>query len=182
MLSFLKKHKTIDVAQLYEQFGRKLYGYAVSKWNVSEDDAWDLVYKTLYKVIEVSDKYTFENENKLGGFLFKIFVNYLRNHYRDNKDKQLQMIEVTAIENVAVEKQEAHEPPSDKMKCLQLELEKFDDWQRVLLMMRAQDFSYEEIEKYVNKPSSQLKVYYMRLKKQLTEKINECLIACSNVR
>ena len=49
----------------------------------------------------------------------------------------------------------------------------FEDWQRVLLLMRSQEVPYSEIAKYVNKPEEQLKVYYSRLKNVLTAKMQE---------
>ena len=88
ILSELKKKDERSAAWLYTKYGKKLYGYAAAKWNLDEDSAWELVYKTLYKVIDTSDKYKFENENKFCAFLFKIFINYLRNHYRDSKNKK----------------------------------------------------------------------------------------------
>ena len=39
----------------------------------------------------------------------------------------------------------------------------------------------DRISKYVEKPEDQLKVYYGRLKKQLTEKVNEQLNKKENV-
>jgi DNA-directed RNA polymerase specialized sigma24 family protein len=47
--------------------------------------------------------------------------------------------------------------------------------------MRGQNMPYGEISKYVDKPERQLKVYYARLKKQMTEKINEQLNNLKNV-
>ncbi|MBK6985309.1 MAG: hypothetical protein IPH32_11365 [Bacteroidetes bacterium] len=55
---------------------------------------------------------------------------------------------------------------------LQQELEKLEDWQRILLLMRGQDMPYSKISEFVKKPENQLKVYYARLKKQLTENVN----------
>lgn len=56
---------------------------------------------------------------------------------------------------------------------LREELEKLEDWQRILLLMRSQEMPYSEIAKYVNKPEEQLKVYYSRLKNALTVKMIE---------
>ena len=61
------------------------------------------------------------------------------------------------------------------MNCLKKILEQFEDWKRILLLMKAQNFSYDEISKYVDKPSDQLKVYYMRAKGILTDKVNDCV-------
>jgi RNA polymerase sigma factor (sigma-70 family) len=171
----IKKKKEHAVGLLYERYGKKLYGYAVKNWKVSEDDAWELVYKTLYKVIKVADNYTFEDEHKFTGFLFKVFINYLRNHYRDHK-KDITTIEL-AEKHAKVEsgRDDEKETVSPLMKCLQKVLQTLDDWQRVLLLMRAQDHPYEAIAPYVDKPAGQLKVYHLRLKKVVADKTNECM-------
>ncbi len=167
------------VGLLYERYGKKLYGYAITKWKVSEDDAWELVYKTLYKVMNVADQYNFQDEGKFIGFLFKVFINYLRNHYRDTKAKGIVTIELLEKhEKISIDRKESleeKESTSTLMRCLQKVLALLDDWQRVLLLMRAQDYSYEAISKYVDRPSDQLKVYHMRFKKVVTEKTNECM-------
>jgi|ERR1051326_4086316 RNA polymerase sigma-70 factor (ECF subfamily) len=167
------------VALLYERYGKKLYAYAVSRWKVSEDEAWELVYKTLYKVMSVIDKYEFEDESKLSGLLFKIFINYLRNHYRDTKNKRIDTTMLTEQhEKMDFERQENKDEPLKKnpvMECLQKVLNALEGWQRIVLLMRAQDHPYEEIAPYVDKPAKQLKVYHLRLKKVVTDKTNECL-------
>lgn len=177
--SKIKEKDSDAIALLYSRYGKKLYGYSISKWKLSEDDSWEIVYKTLYKVIKVIDNYTFENENKFISFLFKIFINYLRNHYRDNKDKRFETVELMGThEKIAGDRnapQENSPRLSPLMACLQKVLQVMEDWQRIILLMRAQDYSYEEIAKYVSRPVGQLKVYHMRLKKVVTEKTNECI-------
>ena len=174
------KNKDKDgIALLYSRYGKKLFGYAISKWKLSEDDSWELVYKTLYKVINVIDDYTFEDENKFIGFLFKVFINYLRNHYRDTKDKKLELVELTEThekpDTDKNEKQTDQGKISPLMECLQKVLQAMEDWQRIILLMRAQEYAYEDIAKYVDRPVEKLKVYHMRLKKTVTEKTTECI-------
>lgn len=177
--SILKNKSKETVALLYERYGKKLYGYAITKWKLSEDDSWDLVYKTLYKAMNVADQYTFKDEGKFIGFLFKIFINYLRNHYRDTKAKGIVTTELLdkheKLSSDRKETEEEKEHTSPLMRCLQKALAILEDWQRILLLMRAQDHSYEAISKYVSRPGDQLKVYHMRLKKVVTEKTNECM-------
>ncbi|MCI5056284.1 MAG: hypothetical protein MRY83_09255, partial [Flavobacteriales bacterium] len=55
------------------------------------------------------------------------------------------------------------------------EMEKLEEWQRTLLLMRAQSYTYEEIAPYVDKPANQLKVYYMRLKKRIYDNLKSDL-------
>lgn len=163
------------VGLLYERYGRKLYGFAVHKWKVSDDESWDLVYKTLYKIIEVIDKYSFETESKFNGFVFQVFINNLRNHYKEKKKKGKETISFDeGIGNEITEKKD-ETPDNIYMRCLKKILEQFDDWKRILLLMKAQNYSYEEIGIYVSKPVDQLKVYYGRAKESLIEKVNECV-------
>ncbi|MBS1634345.1 MAG: RNA polymerase sigma factor [Bacteroidetes bacterium] len=179
LLRDIQKKDKAAITLLYNRYGRKFYGYAVSKWQLGEDEAWDLVYKTLYKVLEVIDRYTFETDDKFSGFMFRAFVNNLRNHYNERKSKQVDMVVLNETHHY--ETTEPDDPPPDKtesslpMRYLQEELQQLDDWKKILLLMRAQDYAYEEIATYVNRPADQLKVYYMRLKKQLTENINKRL-------
>lgn len=175
LLKEIQKKDENAVKLLYNRYGKKLYGYAVSKWNLDEDEAWDIVYTTLYKTIEVIDKYTFLDEKKFIGFIFTVFSNNLRNYYNKKKTIVKDTVELKD-EHGNMDLNTTHSESNSssvQMKLLQQELSKMDDWKRVLLLMRSQDYTYEEIAKYVNKPVEQLKVYYMRFKKQLTEKINE---------
>ncbi len=171
------KEKDADaIALLYDCYGKKLFGYARVKWKLNEDDAWEITYKTLFKVIKVIDQYKFEDENRFIGFIFKIFINYLRNHYRDTKGKKLEIVELNEThERLKSVKNENDKKVSPLMACLQKVLQSLEDWQRIILLMRAQDYSYDDISKYVNRPTEQLKVYHMRLKKTVTEKTNECI-------
>jgi RNA polymerase sigma factor (sigma-70 family) len=158
---------------LYDNYGRKLYAYALSKWKLNEDEAWELIYKTLYKILDVIDRYRFEDEKKFAGFIFQSFVNNLRNYYHEKKKKpeQAELNETRAYAGNE-ENDDSVDEPNELMKLLKEEMERLEDWQRILLLMRAQDYSYEEIAKFVSKPADQLKVYYLRLKKKLTDKIN----------
>lgn len=176
LIKDIRKKDKKALTLLYNRYGKKFYGYAVSRWNVSEDDAWELIYKTLYKIIEVIDKYSFETEEKFNGFIFQVFINNLRNHYNAAKHKQIETIGLEE-KHGSVEEKESDEPKTESpyMKCLKKAMEQLEDWKRILLLMKAQDFSYAEIAQYVNKPDEQLKVYYLRAKQVLTDKINQCL-------
>jgi len=166
------------LTEIYNRYGKKLYGYAVRTWKVSEDDAWNLIYKTLYKVIETHANYTFENEDKFASFVFRIFINYLRNDYRDKKN---QATEVTSVD---LSDSHLHAAGGDSMQATEIEqdqkvmvlnevLDQMEDWQRMLLLMRSEGMAYSEIAAYIDKPENQLKVYYQRLKEQLTKKLHE---------
>jgi len=155
----IKKKDEQAVKLLYKHYGKKLYGFAIHKWKLTEDEAWELIYKTLYKIIDVIEKYTFESESKFNGFVYQIFINNLRNHYNEQKSKKIETIELHEKMGVRENEKKEDGPDNIYMRCLKKILEQFDDWKRVLLLMKAQNFSYEEISTYVNKPAEQLKVY-----------------------
>lgn len=166
------------IGEMYNRYGRRLYAYATMSWRLDEDDAWDMVYKTLYKVLETHNQYQFENEDKFASFVFKIFINFLRNHYRDHK-KLSERFSVVQIEdselNNVPEIIEPESAVSIKMKALKEVLEGLEDWQRILLLMRSEGRPYSEIAPFVDKPEEQLKVYYQRLKQDINKKIHERL-------
>jgi len=168
-------NKEQGVKWLYENYGRKLLGYSLNVYKIPEDAGWDLVYKTIYKVQDVHNQYQFENEGKFASFLFRIFINYLKNYVRDENTRTQGAIFIPLDETrknfVANNSSIAASNP--QLAMLREELEKLEDWQRVLLLMRSQEVPYSEIAKYVNKPEEQLKVYYSRLKNVLTAKMQE---------
>lgn len=175
LIKDIQKKDKKALTLLYNRYGKKFYGYAVSRWNVSEDDAWELIYKTLYKIIDVIDKYSFETEEKFNGFIFQVFINNLRNHYHAAKNKSIETIGLEEKHGSSVDENDEPKTESPYMKCLKKAMEQMEDWKRILLLMKAQNFSYAEIAQYVNKPDEQLKVYYLRAKQVLTDKINQCL-------
>lgn len=152
--------------------------YARNRWNLNEDDAWHLVYKTLYRVIKTHKKYKFENEDKFAAFVFRVFVNFLRNHYRDNKKLSDQFNLVYVDETILLNTKSPENKPETaniKMLALKSVLETLEDWQRILLLMRSEGRPYSEIAQYIDKPEEQLKVYYQRLKKQISKSIHDRL-------
>ncbi len=184
------------MALLYERYGRKLYNYGLANWQLNEDEAWELVYQTLYKIVETINRYQFEDEARFGAFVFKIFINYLRNHYRDTRrmqehihfvhfhetqfeeyeqDGQVSREVKKRIVEQSVKADDAAEGPNEEsipIALLKAELKQLEDWQRMLLLMRSQNMPYSEISVHVNKPETQLKVYYQRLKDRIMKKLS----------
>jgi RNA polymerase sigma factor (sigma-70 family) len=195
----LRAERGKAVQVLYERYGKKLYSYALSSWHLDEDTAWDMVYDTLYKTVEKIDSYEFNSEKKFGSFVFTIFCNNLRRHYRDNKKREEklsfspfnelnfeasksdpQMATERKVQDLMVEASiEAYREPdtgSDTlMKIMEECLAKLPDWERILLLLRSQDMPYTEIARYVHKPAEQLKVYHQRAKTKLEKLIEEAL-------
>jgi RNA polymerase sigma factor (sigma-70 family) len=171
-LSKIVNNKDEFVKWLYERYAKKLLAYTIKTYLPDKDDAWSVVYKTLYKIADVAAEREFENEFKFTGFIFKTHINYLRNFLRDNKTFEKHNQEVELHENFTDREPETQPTQNLPLTILQQELEKLEDWQRILLLMRGQDMPYSKISEFVNKPENQLKVYYARLKKQLTDNVN----------
>jgi RNA polymerase sigma-70 factor (ECF subfamily) len=164
--------------ELYSRYGKKLYSYGINTWKLDEDSAWDLIYKTLYKVIDTYKRYHFESEEKFASFIFRIFINYLKNNYQEQK-KLSESLQIQRLDNLELQNKPENNPANEvqslKMTLMREELEKMEDWQKILLLMRIEGHPYSEIANYINKPVEHLKVYYQRFKEQLTKKINERL-------
>ncbi len=159
------------VARLFKAYGESLFQYAKHQWRIDEDAAWDLVYKAIYKLDKIYVQREFEVEQQLRSFLFKTFINYLKNHLRDEKASKRGSIEVELVDNI-VEEEGAESPKSEKAIRLNAALDNLEEWQRILLLMRAQGFAYAEIARFVDKPLEQLKVYYGRLIKRLGKELD----------
>lgn len=171
-------HADVDrekVLLFYDRYAVRLLNYTVKNYRISEDEAWTIVYKTIYKMAGVQDKYVFENSSKENAFVFKTHINYLRNYFRDNRSFEGKNREVELKDEHIKTGGEAIAPESVELKVLKSELDKLEEWQRILLLMRGQDIPYSEISAFVSKPEKQLKVYYARLKQQLLENVNEQL-------
>ena len=140
------------VQDLYEVYAKKLLAYTCKNYTIDKDDAWAIVLKTIYKIAEVNDRYVFEVEQKKSAFIFKTHINYLRNYFRDNKSFEKNHYEVDLIDNHAVNSYEDEQPTQNlPLIILQQELEKLEDWQRILLLMRGQDMPYSKIAEFVKK-------------------------------
>jgi hypothetical protein len=128
-----KPHSNIDlnssvVKTLYETYAQKLFAYTCKNYGINEDDAWTIVYKTIYKLAEVNDKYVFENKHKQAGFVFKTHINFLRNYFRDNKSFESINSEVKLSEDVISTKEELPVEESIQIKILKNELDKLEEW------------------------------------------------------
>lgn len=168
----IKKRDNKGLEIFYKRYSKKLYVYAIQNWKIDEDTAWEIIYKTYEKIRDKINDYSFENEDKFGAFVMLSFLNSLRNHYRDNK-KQIQTVSEEYINHnlPSDEIADNENNESEQLKILKQELEKLEDWERMLLLLKAQQMPYSEIAKYIDKPENQLKVYYARLKKKITENI-----------
>lgn len=184
---------------LYNIYGQKFYSFAVTRWNLSEDDAWEVVYQTLETLVLKLPDYMFESKLHFDNFLFKVFTNFLRQLYRKHRHREVEkygteklfddsiysdsqeVTEILDIENresyessdFSIEHQVLNEyyeteiVENPKLTALRKALEQLDEVERDILLLRAQDYSYDEIAKMLKIDNKQLKVRHHRIKSRL---------------
>lgn len=183
---------TLEV--LYEQYARKWYGLAVTKWSLDQDAAWEVIYKTLDVLIQKMVKTDFESQAHFDNYLFKVFTNNLRQLYRERSRQHSYYKEVPLF--YEPKNQDSHEdlPEGEAINLpdfalpeliaddanehtllvqLQDALEQLDESDRDVLLLRAQNFSYEDIARLLQIENNQLKVKYFRAKQRLIKLFNQ---------
>jgi RNA polymerase sigma-70 factor (ECF subfamily) len=111
-----------------------------------------------------------------------VLINFLRQNYRSAqaKSKDIEFVDLDSIDlGNNFEKYLSTASLKDYYKTesfdspilthLKSVLENFSEVDRDLLLLRAQNFSYEEIAKMLNLDNAQLKVRHHRAKKKLVE-------------
>lgn len=168
---------------LYDAYGSKFYAYAFRRWNLNEDDAWDVVYRTLEVLVLKLSDYHFESQSKFEGFMYTVLLNFIRQHFRSKRireQKDLQFIGIDdeigdydvgrQINQTAFDEYYSSEmTESAAMIHFKNSLQKLDESDRDLLLLRAQNYSYDEIASLLKIENRQLKVKYHRAKKKLLE-------------
>lgn len=174
---------------LFVQYGQKFYGFAVVNWKFNEDEAWEIVYQTLETVILKIGNYEIESQAHFDNLLFKIFTNFLRQYYRkkkrieedfqliplremklsDAKEGEFHLSEDTFLFNKEFFKEyyENEEADNPKLKELENALGKLEPFDKELLLMKANGFTYEQIAEMLKVEDNQLKVKHHRAKQKL---------------
>lgn len=160
---------------LYKAYGVNLVRYAIKSWQQDEDDAWEILYDTLYGFINSYSTQTFDSEKQVGALVWKIFRNKLRDKLRQEKRQgNFSINGLDSLEAVLLESSTARDESTDEnpiLSELDSVLEDLNDWERQLLLCRANDFPYRVIEELTGRKRDFLKVHYQRLKKRISEKL-----------
>jgi len=188
ILECIQAKEPMGLELLYERYGRPFHRFALDKWKLDEEDAWEIVYKTLETMVLKLPGYEFESQAKFDGFLFTVFTNFLRQRLRAMRSKQLPQLvffdlqeEFVLPANVreALTKQAfsdyyaSENNDSSRMQEFKACLESLPQPDRDLLLLRAQNYSYDEIAALLGMENSQLKVKYHRAKEKLIKLLNE---------
>lgn len=179
-ISFKNKTDKEIAEYLYSRFCGKLFNYAISSWKLNEDEIWEILYETIYKFIDVYSCKDYEQEREIAVILWTIYKNKLRDAIRKNKRIQEQYKEVflNEKENYKITNENIDNEIKSNPLLAHLEsiLRELEDWERQLLLCRTNNFPYKEIEEITGKKSENLKVYYQRLKKKISEKMQKYIL------
>jgi len=175
---------------LFSLYGQNFYGFAVINWRFNEDEAWDIVHKTLETVVLKIGEYEIKSQAHFDNLLFKIFTNFLRQAYRKKKkieenfriiplgemelanpdeplEIELSEVNISFNEDFFKEYYEAEEIDNPKLKELDIALSKLDPVDKELLLLKANEFTYDQIAELLNIENNQLKVKHHRAKQKL---------------
>ena len=185
ILDLISKKDRKGLEALYVSYGDKFYGYAITKWKLNEDQAWEVIYKTLDTLVLKLSEYSFESKAHFENFIFKVFINYLRQYYRNNCKNQQNVLYIDMSNHSAendsevmdfkidtqslAEYYQSESLENSKLLALKEALKKMDEIDSDILLLRAQNYSYDEIASMLNIENEQLKVRHYRAKQKLAK-------------
>ncbi|MGN6195355.1 MAG: RNA polymerase sigma factor [Ginsengibacter sp.] len=184
---------------LFEDYGQKLFGFSVTHFHLDEDEGYDVLYKTMETVGKVITRYEFSSENHFANWLFKIHKNNILQLLRSKKSKEqdIQIVDFNDWENEAKELEDEdlkldifkpvieqissinlyeNSPKSSKVfLAMQKSLQHLSEVERELLLLRMNNYTYDEIATMISIENNQLKVKFNRAKAKLQKKTLELL-------
>lgn len=158
--------------KLYDENIDSLYRYAYFKLNSNEDEVFDIIQESFYKLwVELSKWKQIDN---LKSYIYRIVSNKIIDFYKKNENISIeenldtlwnQLVDNTNIENITDAK---------------LEVEKIyhilawfnEEDQNIFLLRYVEEFSPKEVAKILDKDSNTITVRIHRIKNKLLEKLN----------
>lgn len=158
---------------------------------MDEDEGYDVLYKTLEIVGKVITRYEFSSENHFANWLFKIHKNNILQFLRAKRRKEKLTVPVNFEEwenevhemgeagfdlqefKPVIERISSYNPyestasHNNLMLSLQKGLQQLGETERELLLLRMNNYSYDEIAKMLDIENNQLKVKFNRAKAKL---------------
>jgi len=184
---------------LFKEYGQKLFGFSINHFHLDEDEGYDVLYKTMETVGKVVSRYEFSSENHFANWILKIHKNNILQLLRTKKSKEqnLQIVDFSNWENEAKEfgdedfeldrfkpvleqissinTFENSSQQSKLMFAMQKALQQINDTDRELLLLRMNNYSYNEIAEMLGIENNQLKVKFNRAKAKVERKTLEIL-------
>jgi RNA polymerase sigma factor (sigma-70 family) len=186
MLSKIINNEEEGLEILYNTYAKRLSRFGINSWDLSEDDALNATYNTLNIMVIKIFQIPFEGERHFQNYMYKVFVNEVRQIFR-KKTRDEQNISFVYLEEYGDtfsdnSGQESYHPEynSENKDCLQLKqltvaLEMLDPLEKDILLLKAQKYSYLEISEYLKIPNVNLKEKHYKAKQKLIKLINNNL-------
>jgi RNA polymerase sigma factor (sigma-70 family) len=195
IISEFQKDLNKGLAMLFKEYGQTLFGYSVHTWKLNEDEAYEALYKTLQSVGKVITRYEFESDAHFKNWIFKIHKNNILQFLRSKKGKEeIYHFSYSDWENEVndlgedafgisefkeviekVDEASCETPDSPLMTAMKKALLKVSEQERELLMLRMNEYSYDEISQMLGIENKQLKVKFNRAKAKIEKLTLEIL-------
>lgn len=186
IIQLINAQDKLGLEKLYNKYGSKFYSYCLRNWALSEDEAWEVIYRTLETLILKISNYKFATQADFERFIYKVLINYLRQQYRSKKLKEKDSIvyvdfnaETGASSQLAeyfnadaLNAYYSEETENPDLLRLNKALDEIEQISKDLLLLRAQNYSYDEIAELLKIDNNQLKVKHHRARKKLLEILN----------
>ena len=188
IIGLIRKKDPAGLEVLYNEYGSRFYDYATRRWELTEDDAWEVVYKTLETLVLKLDNYRFELKALFEAFLFKVLLNFIREYYRAKRSRNIAELELVDLydeeqtphhiskqvsKNAFAEYYKTELIESPDLLLLNDALQRLEQADQDILLLRAQNYSYDEIAQLLGIANNQLKVKHHRAKQKLITIIND---------
>lgn len=187
---------------LYEAYGKHLYQFSLKNWNLDEDECYDILYKTLETVGKVISRYEFSSEKHFTNWLFKIHKNNTLMFVRAKNAKE-EIVYTTSDwqEESSVEEYDGdaldfndhvitHLPIAQVYEdnnagsplfiALEKALQMIGETERDILLLRMNNYTYEDIAAMLGIDNKQLKVKFLRAKAKIQKLTMDILKETSN--
>jgi len=187
---------------LYEAYGKHLYQFSMKNWSLDEDESYDILYKTLETVGKVIGRYEFTSEKHFTNWLFKIHKNNTLMAVRaKNAKEEILYVSSDWQEEIATEEYEGfsvnfddHEiakipatqvyeennAGSPLFSALEKALQMIDETERDILLLRMNNYTYDDIAAMLSIDNKQLKVKFLRAKAKVQKMTMNILKEISN--
>lgn len=202
VIAQFKKGLKEGLTVLYEAYGKHLYQFSMRNWSLDEDESYDILYKTLETVGKVIGRYEFSSEKHFTNWLFKIHKNNTLMAVRAKNAKE-EIVYVTSDwqEEIAPEEYEGfsvdfndheivnipaaqlydeHHAGSPLFTSLEKALQMIDETERDILLLRMNNYTYEDIATMLAIDNKQLKVKFLRAKAKVQKITMNLLKETSN--
>lgn len=196
IISYFLESLEKGIALLFERYGGILYGYSMKRFQLNEDEAYDALYKTLESVGNIITRYQFDSEAHFENWIFKIHKNNILQILRKRKN-EIQTIsyedwvtessesgEVTNLEEYreiiehisdSIPNDYNHSSASLLFLAMQKAMDQLSGLEKDILLLRMNNYTYDEIAQMLRIENNQLKVKFSRAKSKLEKKTLQLL-------